>query len=267
MADGIGGPAGDPQVIRNAFGGAVLAAGYITGPWAWTDQQWALFGPGSRVQVVTRLADAGDVADMETGDLTPAQAAQWARDRRAAGYCRPTIYCQRSRIGEVRAATGDLALGADYDIWCADWTGEAHQVPGCAATQYQNTASYDLSAVYDAGWPHRTAPPGPRPGPVPKPAPEEEEDVPNLLRPKGTPTPIAVFAGQARIGFCPVFGASGSFPAATLSVNFHQGGAKPVTVTVAPDGTLPSLPIPPGVRGICVYRLDDSPHQVSYDVA
>jgi hypothetical protein len=68
-------------------------------------------------------------------------------------------------IPAVRQATGNLILGRDYDIWCADYTGSAHQVtaPGspsatCAATQYQSTSAYDVSAVYDDGWPHRTPP-------------------------------------------------------------------------------------------------------------
>src|SRR5579863_5293505 len=114
MADGIGGRATDPQRIREAWGIGVLVAGYITGEWAWTPQQWDLFRPEDRVTVVTVDVDEGDIADVENGDLTPAQAGDWIKRRRASGYNRPTVYCSRGTIPVVRAATGTLVLNRDY---------------------------------------------------------------------------------------------------------------------------------------------------------
>jgi hypothetical protein len=99
--------------------------------------------------------------------------------RKAAGLYRPTIYCSRSVIPAVRAGTGSYILGKDYDIWVADYTGSPHQVtaPGapaatCAATQYESTANWDASIVYDTAWPHRKPPvqvPPPVPGQLPAP--------------------------------------------------------------------------------------------------
>jgi len=145
-----------------------MVAYYVNGRYAWSAAQIAMFPHANHVTIsVTASADAGDVLDVETGDATPAQAEGWIAKRKAAGLYRPTIYCSRSTIPAVRAGTGSYVLGKDYDIWVADYTGTPHVVASsvvggvtaiCAATQYENTANWDVSAVYDDGWPHRTPP-------------------------------------------------------------------------------------------------------------
>lgn len=173
MADGIGGSFRDPQLIRARFGPGILVGGYINGSFAWTQAQFDLFDASDRVYItITASADAGDVIDCENGDATPGQAANWVRMRKAAGYDRPTVYCNRSTVADVRMATGSLVLARDYDIWVADWTGAPHEVSPCAATQYVSASSWDLSSVYDSGWPHRT-----RKTPPPPPPPSKEVTV------------------------------------------------------------------------------------------
>ena len=160
MYDGINALAAG---IAKEFPNAAMVAGYINGVYAWSQQDWDLFPNADRVQVtVTASANSGDVLDVEAGDASPSQAAGWIAMRKAAGYYRPTIYCSRSVIPAVRTGTGSYILGQDYDIWVADYTGSAHEViaPGspsatCSATQYESTANYDVSMVYDSGWPHR----------------------------------------------------------------------------------------------------------------
>lgn len=158
--------------IAKAFPKAGMVAGYLNGRYAWSQAQWDLFPGADHVTIsVTASADEGDVLDVETGDARPDQCAGWIAMRKAAGLHRPTIYCSRLVIPAVRQATGAYMLNHDYDIWVADYTGGAHQVtapgPGlqvpCAATQYDSQPGYDVSAVYDPGWPHRTAPAPPHP--------------------------------------------------------------------------------------------------------
>lgn len=163
MYDGINALAAG---IARSFPNAAMIAGYINGAYAWTQADWNLFPHANHVQItVTASADAGDVLDVEAGDATPGQTAGWIERRKASGYYRPSIYCSRSVIPAVRQGTGAYILGRDYDIWVADWTGSPHEVtaPGtpsatCSATQYESTANYDVSVVYDGGWPHRAAP-------------------------------------------------------------------------------------------------------------
>jgi hypothetical protein len=170
MYDGINALAAG---IARQFPNAALVAGYLNGSYAWSQGQWNLFPDANHVTIsVTAGANEGDVLDVESGDATPDQAAGWIAMRKAAGLYRPTIYCSRSVIPAVRVGTGSYILDKDYDIWVADYTGVAHQVTGCAATQYESTANYDVSIVYDTAWPHRKAPaPTSPPGPVPLPAP------------------------------------------------------------------------------------------------
>ena len=154
--------------IAQEFPNAAMVAGYINGQFAWASAQWNLFPHADHVTISTTAgANEGDVLDVESGDATPDQTAGWIAMRKAAGLYRPTIYCSRDVIPAVRIGTGSYILDKDYDIWVADYTGVAHQVSGCAATQYESTANYDISTVYDTAWPHRKAPvpspPSPRP--------------------------------------------------------------------------------------------------------
>ena len=166
MYDGINSLAAG---IARQFPNLPKVAGYVNGLYAWSQAEWNLFPHADHVTIsVTAGANEGDVLDVEQGDATPDQAHGWIAMRKAAGLFRPTIYCSRSVIPAVRAGTGSYILGRDYDIWVADYTGSPHQVtaPGlpvatCAATQYESTAGWDATAVYDLSWPHRVPPAAP----------------------------------------------------------------------------------------------------------
>jgi hypothetical protein len=136
-----------------------MVAYYVDGRYAWTEQQIRLFPRAKHVTITVLGSITADVADCETGDLTPAHAADWVRNKRARGYYRPTVYCSYSAIPAVRNATGALRLGVDYDIWYADYdNAETQLYPGTVAKQYRNTALMDESVVWDDAWPHRSPP-------------------------------------------------------------------------------------------------------------
>lgn len=172
MYDGLN---SDAPAIARAFPGARKVAGYLNGRYAWSQADWDLFPGADHVTItVTASAGEGDVLDVETGDATPAQAAAWIEMRHAAGLYRPTIYCSLSVVPAIRAATGPLILGRDYDIWVAkfDGSGAEPAVPGLpaarfAAKQYETNPSWDESVLYDPEWPHRVAA---HPAPAPAPA-------------------------------------------------------------------------------------------------
>lgn len=151
--------------IAKDFPAAQMIAGYLTGKYAWTAAEWALFPHAAHVTIATTASvNAGDVLDVETGDAKPQDTFGWIKMRRAAGLYRPTIYCSRSVVPAVRQATGTFILGRDYDIWDADWDGSSKpDYPLAVAKQFRNTAGYDQSAVFDDGWPHRHAPVSPPP--------------------------------------------------------------------------------------------------------
>lgn len=57
------------------------------------------------------------------------------------------IYCEESEKAGVLQAC--LSIGVTPQIFGADWTGVEHIVPGEAETQFESTASYDVSAIPD----------------------------------------------------------------------------------------------------------------------
>jgi putative peptidoglycan binding protein len=155
MYDGIN---TDAATIRQAFPDAQMVAYYVNGRYAWSAAEIALFPHANHVTItITASADAGDVLDVEQGDATPAQTEGWIARRKASGLVRPTIYCSLSAVRAVRQGAGKYVLGKDWDLWVADYDDTTASVyPLAAAKQYRNTAGYDVTAVYDDGWPHRT---------------------------------------------------------------------------------------------------------------
>ncbi|MHB1434266.1 MAG: hypothetical protein ACYCVZ_19380 [Streptosporangiaceae bacterium] len=131
-------------------------AGYVDGPKsAWTRAGWDRFGPGIVLVTITVTGNPGaDVADCENGDLTDAEAAQWALVKNQRGQT-GTIYRQASSWAATKAEVDKAGARADW--WIGDWTGHVHELPGAAAVQYASPSTgsggdYDLSVVSDPAW-------------------------------------------------------------------------------------------------------------------
>lgn len=153
MWDGVN---SDARAIAGLAKPGDLVAYYIDGYFAWTKSEIALF-PSQQHVTITVLGNSADVADCETGDMTPESAANWVRKQKAGGYNRPTIYRSLSMMDDVRKTTGNLVMGKDWDGWVADYDNRTDVVyGGAAAKQYKSTNSFDESVVYDDQWPHRT---------------------------------------------------------------------------------------------------------------
>lgn len=91
------------SAIHGAISSPEIVAGYIDGRYAWAASDWSLF-PEAQHVTITVFGQAGaNVADCETGDLTPSQAATWAEAEINAGRT-PTIYCNASTWPSVTAA-------------------------------------------------------------------------------------------------------------------------------------------------------------------
>lgn len=152
MYDGIN---TDAYEIKKVIRPGDLVAYYRDGRYAWSGAQIALF-PDNQHVTITVLGGPADVADCETGDLTPEEAAAWVRRQREAGYFRPTVYRSLAFMHDIRAATGDLKMGEDWDAWVASYDENPHQVyDGAIAHQYASRWNLDKSSVFDDKWPHR----------------------------------------------------------------------------------------------------------------
>ena len=147
----------NPNAIPNR---TALVAGYLDGSISkWPTSAAARFGRVVWITTTGSREDA-DVADVETGDLTPASVVDWLRK---ATSPRPTIYTSRSWWPSVESEVKNAGLHCEW--WIADWTGAPHSLPGAVAVQYTNPTGsggdFDLSLVTDAFWPNK--PPKPVP--------------------------------------------------------------------------------------------------------
>ena len=152
MHDGVN---TDVNYIKSIIKPGDLVAYYIDGRYAWTKEQIDMFPDNIHV-TITVMGNPADVADCETGDLTPAQAAAWVIKQRTAGYARPTVYRSLAVMRDIRIATGPLVMGKDWDSWVADYDNLPGNVyAGAAAKQFRSSDNEDVSEVYDDQWPHK----------------------------------------------------------------------------------------------------------------
>lgn len=130
----------------------------------WTAVEVASFAGTTMVEIDQAFTGSpvatAVVRDVENGAWTVENAVK------RAGWVpsRPTIYCNRSTLGEV------IAHGWQGDIWLAwpGWNGQPlPAVPGCTIVAVQDAfhATYDHSVVLDPHWP--SLPPVPHPGAMP----------------------------------------------------------------------------------------------------
>lgn len=163
-----------PSIPTNA----VKVAGYVSGSnhafW-WTAGDWARFAGARHVRIDTDGSAplASDVADCESGDMTPAGAAHWARTREDHGIVASTIYCSESQLPAVRSACAAAGVSPWHRFfWIANWSiteaqAAAKLTGDVVAVQFTSPSvrpgqRYDLS-VTSPGWFPLPAPPAPKP--------------------------------------------------------------------------------------------------------
>lgn len=156
--------------IPRPMAAANLVAFYLDGPYAVASiAEVAELFKGNRqvpIDVNGSRADYARALDVETGDVSPDDTAQWLTEFKAtnpgyAGGARGLIYSDQSNLEAIRVGTGPYILGRDYTLWVA--TGDGFVVtpqflrakyPGYAwpdgcVTACQNVWSrtYDTSVV------------------------------------------------------------------------------------------------------------------------
>lgn len=138
---------------------AQLVAGYADGRYANLPAMHARFPHARVVSIAVNHTTRAQVADVETGDMSPATAVQWARDTmHDVPNTHLTIYANTSTWPKVKAAFKKAGVSLPL-WWAAHYTGQPHLEPGSIATQYLNTSGYDESEVADY-WPGVDPDPG-----------------------------------------------------------------------------------------------------------
>jgi len=130
---------------------AQMVAGYVNGPYKWSDADWALFPNAIHVGIAVRAAyNGGEVLDVEIGDATPGEAPGWVEMRRSLGVD-PTVYCNLSTWPSVVREFDSQGVAPPH-YWIAQYNGDPRIPAGAIAKQYLNTANWDISSVADY-WP------------------------------------------------------------------------------------------------------------------
>ena len=109
-------------IVPEAIPPAALVLGYVDGNWATYDTLAARFARATtKVLSVTVSGRPGaDIADCESGDLTPADAALWARTELAAGK-HPTVYGSRDYILATQTELRSLRVEQNLVGWWLAW--------------------------------------------------------------------------------------------------------------------------------------------------
>ena len=146
--------------------GATLVAGYADGEFENVAAMRARFPRAEVVTIAVAHTTRAMVADIESGDMTPETAVEWARDTMAdIANDLLTLYANTSTWPSVVAAF--KAAGEPLPQWfAADYDGVAELGPGQIAKQYVDTGGYDESVVADY-WPGVDRAPSPPAPPIP----------------------------------------------------------------------------------------------------
>lgn len=126
-----------------------IVATYSTGKYAVSAAQ-AAGHKGVMWIDVGGLDTKAQALDVEPGNVGPAGAAMWAKNKLSADpKAVARIYTFQAEWPAVKAAVSSLPADMQSRIhwWIADPTGYEHQVPGAMATQWYWGPSYDISTA------------------------------------------------------------------------------------------------------------------------
>jgi len=143
-----------PTTIYDSVSPGQIPAGqhvatYADGPFQASSS--SVQGRGNVLWVDTNGSDThASALDVEPGDATPSQAAQWVNSKLTASpHGDAIVYTFKSDWSAVQDSISALPSWEQSHVkyWIADPTGTPHIVPGAAATQWYWGSSYDISAA------------------------------------------------------------------------------------------------------------------------
>ncbi len=142
---------------------ASIVAGYVNGDFQTYHDIVALFPLAHHVSIAVTSSVVADVLDVEKGDATPADVPLWVKEMRNLKR-KPIVYTDRVNVPAVQAACAK-ALVAEPFFWVADWTGQAHLLPGAigvqwadGSAQYPGLARYTDTSLISPNWPGLAVP-------------------------------------------------------------------------------------------------------------
>lgn len=125
---------------------------YIDGRYKWPAAQLRRFDRAIQVPITVTGDPAAEIADVETGDMGPAEFVTWLKNRLDHGERWHALYSSIDSKPLVDQAVADAGLPRGLFGWfAANPTSRPHILPGSVATQYDWLGGYDISLV-TPGW-------------------------------------------------------------------------------------------------------------------
>lgn len=125
---------------------AAAVAGYVNGTYADMTALKARFPNAHILDIAVSASADATCLDIESGDATNSQAADWVKRQKSRGLAKPVLY---TSAGNSQALIDTLASAgiprSDYVLWSAHYTGSAHicgndGYPVADGTQFTDTA-------------------------------------------------------------------------------------------------------------------------------
>jgi hypothetical protein len=140
----------DSITLEDIPGDAPAVAGYVGGNWPTYLQLRKRFPHARRLSIAVNAGEPAECLDVEPGDATADQAAEWVRRQIGRGVKRPVVYTSVSAAQDLVARLDAAGLVRKaYRLWTAHYTGHPHICgPQCGfgmrvhadATQYTDRA-------------------------------------------------------------------------------------------------------------------------------
>lgn len=123
-----------------------MVGGYINGKFAWSKEQWSLFGDAAKVRInVTGEVGRGNCLDVENGDATPDHVPAWFDSITWMHPSSRLVYCNRSNVDAVITALGNRQAA----LWVATLDGTILHTAGgrqVTACQYLGASQLGFNA-------------------------------------------------------------------------------------------------------------------------
>jgi hypothetical protein len=131
-----------------------------------------------------------DGCDVEAGDLTNFQVAQFIRGANPPNTNLPVVYTSESNVNSLQSDLTAVGISrGDYYLFQADWDGVGSIPDGCDLAQYQDVGTFDRDSAYAYVFKAYNVP-------VPTPVPEKQEGTVHSDTTGGNARVYSVDAGQ-----------------------------------------------------------------------
>lgn len=130
----------DSVTISEIPANAAAVAGYVGGQWPTYPTLEKKFPNALKVSIAINITETADVLDVETGDVTNADAPGWVKRQLLAGK-HPTVYTSLANAMALRGMLQKAGVASwRYNLWTAHYTNKPHRCTSKCGFGFTGTA-------------------------------------------------------------------------------------------------------------------------------